>query len=686
MSNKLENSYWIELIAFDKDNIKGTVEDFIDRQRGRVDAIYLLLTGWDCCYFYDGLDTEYVLSRNTCSYGGHQFSNEREIQPWTNWNLKTLIDEFHANGVEVYMTVFAASMCKDWNGNIMNEKTLVKVSPEVCEFSTRANVNWGSAYFIKRFKDGTYLEDVFSEKIKRPLLEYGFDGLHIADGVGHPRTRIACGDFSDDMVDQFCSRTGIKLPEKYPMVCGTNKKLLMSRFMYIIQNLRYEWTVFVSERYGEWMKKLVDAIHSIGKKTTMNNCWTCSPMEALYRYGIDYRLLAESGIDKIMKEDANSVAIQCWAGLEMETSDKTRWNSQYRFMEKQRALKACCPDIPMVNMTSIHDTQEQWDIINNAPNEYRSAIARRSISLIWKDGKLIPACEGSIFCLSDGIPKYQWDIIHNAIDYFELGQPVDTFGFTALYDDDIKAQVKEFISTRRPYAGLIHNEFSYYGLPITAMADSKEILRSTGPLLICSDSVRDEKLKNYLENCTDRLIVTAGYKSLERKPSATFTCGKFAVKVYNGKQSVNKKYGGYKEVSLYFDDPVRCFYPENPRHHQINERVYKDAIQYINNQGQIPYLLRPYALINAKGKHSYAGDLQKGATNLYLFKMDENHYRMVAINRENKFNQPIVKMPFAIKDAKIVGKPEWAKPTIRGEDILIFRVNNRSSEIVDIIV
>ncbi|MBO5067052.1 MAG: hypothetical protein J6C62_01450, partial [Clostridia bacterium] len=81
-----------------------------------------------------------------------------------------------------------------------------------------------------------------------------------------------------------------------------------------------------------------------------------------------------------------------------------------------------------------------------------------------------------------------------------------------------------------------------------------------------------------------------------------------------------------------------------------------------------------------------AGDLKKGNTNLYLFKLGENHYRMVAINRENIFNQPIVKMPFKIKDAHVIGKPGWAKPTIKGEDILIFRVNNRSSEIVDITV
>ena len=682
----MENSYWIELIAFDKDDIEKTVDDFIDRQRGRVDAIYILMTGWDCCYFYDGLEKEYVLSPNVCSYGGHKYSNERDIQPWTNFNLKKLIDVFHARGVEVYMSLFANAYCKDWDGNIIDEKTLYRASPEVCEFSVRANVNWGSALFIKRFKDGRYLEDEFSERIKRPLVEYGFDGLHIADGMGHPRARLACGDYTDDLVEQFCSRTGVKLPEEYPMVCGANKKLLRSRFKYIINNLRYEWTMFYAERFGEWVSKLVAAVHSVGKKTTMNNCWTCSPFEALFRYGIDYNLLAKSGVDKIMKEDANSNAIQCWYGLEMELSEQSRWNMHYRLMEKQRALKACCPDIPMVNMTSVHDTYEQWDIINNAPNEYRSSVARRSVSFIWRNGELVPSCEGSIFCLSDGVPKYQWDIIHDVVDNFDFGRPVGTVGFTALYDDDIKAQLKEFITTRRPYAGLIHNEFSYYGLPVTAMADGKEILKSVGPLLICTDSVRDETLKNYLENCKDRLIVCAGYKTLDRKPNASFSCGGFSVKIYNAKGSADKRYAGYKKASLYFDDPVRCFYPENPRTDKINPRVYKDAIDFINAEGRIPYLLKPCDLKNPQGKPVYAGNLKKGATNLYLYKMDEKVYRLIAINRENIFNQPIVKLPFKVKDAKTIGKPEWAKPTVEGDDILMFRVNNRSAELLEIVI
>ena len=228
-NKKLENSYWIELIGFDKYDIEGSIDNFIDRNRGRVDAIYLLLTSWDVCYFYDGLDKEYTLSRNTCSYGGHQYSDEREIQPWTNWELKKLIDIFHARGIEVYLTVFAGSKCTGWDGKLIEEKTLVKVAPEVCEFSVRNYANWGSAFFIKRFKDGSYLEDVFSERVKRPLIEYGFDGLHIADGVGHPRTRIACGDFTDDMVDQFVTRTGIKLPDDIPLVCKMNKKLLQKR-------------------------------------------------------------------------------------------------------------------------------------------------------------------------------------------------------------------------------------------------------------------------------------------------------------------------------------------------------------------------------------------------------------------------------------------------------------------------
>lgn len=686
MKNKIENSYWIELIAFDKDNIKGTVEDFIDRQRGKVDSIYLLLTSWDVCYFYDGLETEYVLSRNTCSYGGHQYSDEREIQPWTNWNLKTLIDVFHEHGVEVYLTVFANNSAVGWDGNVIKEKTLFEVAPEVCEFSVRMNLNWGSAHFIKRFKDGTYLEDAFTEKVQRPLIEYGFDGLHLADGTCHNRQRLIVGDYTDDLVDQFVTRTGIKLPAEYPLVCGTNKKLLQKRFKYIITNLRYEWAVFVSERFGEWTKKIVSAMHKIGKKVTMNNCWSLSPVEALFRFGIDYKLLAEAGIDKIMYEDGNSVAIQCWFGNEMELVEQSRWNTQYRFMEKQRSLKAYCPEISQVNMTSVHDTNEQWDIINNAPNEYRTAIARRSISYIWQEGKLIPCCDGSIFCLSDCIPKEQWDLIHKVVDNFDIGQPIASLGFTALFDDDIKSQVKDFIETRRPHAEHIHNDLQYHGLPITALADKKEILKSNGPILACAEGVRTAELKEYFEK-TDRLLVIVGHKDvLSRKANATFKCGDFMLKVYNANGNVNKEYAGYVKASTYFDDPVRGNWPEESRHHKVNERLYKDAIAYINVQGQIPYLLRPYDIVNAKGQHSYAGDLKKGNTNLYLFKLGENHYRMVAINRENIFNQPIVKMPFKIKDAHVIGKPGWAKPTIKGEDILIFRVNNRSSEIVDITV
>jgi hypothetical protein len=264
--------------------------------------------------------------------------------------------------------------------------------------------------------------------------------------------------------------------------------------------------------------------------------------------------------------------------MEMEYSEQTRWNMQYRLMEKQRSMKAYCPEIPQVNMTSVHDTNEQWDIINNAPNEYRSAIARRSIAYIWQDGKLVPSCEGSIFCLSDCITKEQWDLIHKAVDNFEVGKPIESLGFTCLFDSDIKAQLKEFINTRRPYTDLIHNDFQYHGLPLTAMADAKEIVKSNGPLLICSDSIRTAELKDYLEK-TDRLLVLAGHKdALSRKANATFKCGDFMVKVYNSKGNVNKEYGGYKKVSLYFDDPVACFYPENPRHNTINERLYRDVI------------------------------------------------------------------------------------------------------------
>ncbi len=681
----VQNNYWIDLIGFDVNDKEKTVDDFIALNRGRVDGIYLLIGNTDFALAFKGMDTEYNLKPGECSYGAHKYSDEREIQVWTNYDLRELVKIFHDRNIVVYFTL----MGRPYNdvsedGNFYaNHKYLDSVS-------TQTGLAWKNYNLAKRFKDGSYFHDFFAKKIKEVLLAYDFDGFHIADGLSHTKQRIVNWDFGDDLVEQFLTRTGIKLPEKYLLRADGNKKALQERYRYIIANLRYEWTIFVSERYGEALTAIMKEIKSVGKGILLNNANTCSPFESLYAYGVDYRLYAQGGVDKIMFEDACATAILGWRNNEIELDDETRWNFHFRLMEKQGAIKACVPNVEMINMTSIHDVNEHWDIIQEVPNEYKSAIARRSNNFVWKSGKLLRVTEGSSFCLSDGLSQHTWDYIHDNIDMFDIGNPDGALGFTALYDQDLHAQLKEFISTRRHNAGYNNYKFTINGLSVVARASAEEIPNTSGPLFITAEAVRSKELKDYL-NTTDRYIIVAGYvKVIDKIPSAQFICGDYSVRIYNAdKKADTKVYSGYKTVSTHYQDPVNCHWPVLPRMDKINKQLFIDASDFAMRTSGVPYGISPTELKNAKGKRSYPMSYKKGDYKIFTFKTGKNRYSMMVQNSEHFKVHPFIKFPFEIKKVRIVGMPEWATPDLNGKSLwstptmrgeyLSFAVNPRSS-------
>ncbi len=671
----LEQNYWLDLIAFDKDNIKGSVDQFIENVNGKIDSFYLHMVNCDFVAGFPGMDREYILHERDCA--GFPKGEERARQQWTNYDLKNLIDYCHEKNIEVYYTIGGGTH----PGNAYDFK---KDHPELVAFSTRIAKHWGSYHFAKRLNDGRYFEDVLSAKLKEFMLAFGFDGIHLADVLTFPHMRVVNGDFTDDLVEQFVSRTGIKLPFN---VTGTTIKEQQARYRYIINNLRYEWTRFQADRYGEFISKMIKAAHDIGKKTCLVNAWTCSPFEAFYRFGVDYRKYAEGGADKWMFEDAIGVTISSWRNNEFEITEDTRWNWNWRLMEKQGALKCCTMGMHMVNMTSIHDTNEQWNLIDNAPNEFRTNVAKRSVVYVWKGGKLVPSCEGSMYCLSDGVNKESWEKIHNVIDNFNVGEPIEALGFTALYDDDLDGQVKEFISTRRHNAPYVNYRFLRAGFPITARATKEELALSRGPLLVTAESVRDDNVKTYLEN-TDRLLVIAGYKTvLDKAPNAEFKCGDFTVKIYNSKNKKAKKsYNGYKKAALNYQDPVNAHWPMLPRMDTINDNLFTDVLDFVNKEDVMPYGLMPYMLKDAKGKSIYPKTYKKGNYKIFTYKMSESHYRMLVVNNDSWFAHPIIKLPFKAKSVVMIGKGSWSPSPLRPDGLIMLKLNNRSSELLDIYV
>lgn len=688
---KLENNYWIDLIGFDVNDKEYTVNRFIEINRGRVDGIYLLIGNPDFALAFKGMDTEYDLKPAECAYGAHKYSDERERQVWTNYDLKELVEIFHKKNIEVYIT-----LCGTAREDVGVIGEFLRENAYLDSVSSQTGLAWNNYNFAKRMKDGSYFHDFFAKKVKDVVVAYNFDGFHIMDGASHTKQRIVNWDFGDDLVDQFLSRTGIKLPEQFSLKADNNRKELVKRFRYIIENLRYEWTLFVAERYGEFLTVLMKELRSAGKGILLNNANTCSPFESLFSYGVDYRLYAKGGVDRIMFEDANALAILGWRNNEMEIDDQTRWNYHFRLMEKQGAIKACCPDVSITNMTSIHDVNEHWNIIDEVPNEYKGAIARRSSNFIWKDGKFVRVCDGSVFCLSDGLSMHTWDYIHNCIDMFDLGEVQGAMGFTALYDDDLNAQLKEFINTRRHNAGYNNYKFNLHGLSIVARASGKEIPQSTGPLFITAEAVRTDELKDYL-NKTDRYMIVVGYRAIIDKPAcAEFVCGEYSVRIYNSPVKAEKRvYSGYKAVSTSYQDPFNCHWPALPRMDKINKNMFFDAVDFAMRSAGIPYGVKPCEIKNAKGKRAYPMNFKKGDYKIFTFKTGDNKYSMIVQNSEHFKVHPFIKLPFEFKIVKIAGMPEWATlnrnsnnlalwatPSMRGE-YLSFAVNPRSTVRID---
>ncbi len=678
LANGLEYAYWVDLIAFDVDQKEQSVQKFITNCNGRVHSIYVHIANTDFVAAYRGMNTEYALYPRDCSCFAH--SEERSRQIWTNYDFKKLIAILHANNVEVYLTL---------TGNPSSgtecPTDFAKDHPYLKSFSTIDNCYAYGYNFAKRLKDGSFFEDHMAKKAREVMRDYGFDGLHISDIVTFPAVTIENGDYGDDLVEQFVIKSGITLPPQFP-ITNTTKKDRLARRHYIISNLRYEWSLFIAQRYGEFIKKLIGAVHAEGKKACLVNAWTSSPFEALYRFGIDYRQYCQAGADKYMFEDAIGVNLTDWANDMFQQSELECKNWNWRLMEKQGALKCCVSQIPVLNMTSLHDTNEQWDVIENAPNELRSDIARRSIVFYWKNGKLIPSCEGSIFCLADNIDQHTWAKVHGMIDQFHIQSPMEAVGFTALYDEDLYAELKEFISTRRHNAGYINYRFLTHNLPITARATPEELPASRGPLLITAEAIRTEELKRYLEQ-THRFMIVAGYNNpLHKKPSAVFTCGEFSVWIYHAIHNQPAKfYSGYSGVSLDYRDPEQAWWPVMPRMDKISDKLFADVVQFVNQEGLMPYGVRPCDITDGNGNPLYSRKYEKGNYNIFTYQTEEKKYLMLVINNDHHFNHPFIRFHKPIKQLRFMGTPDWYKPAMM-DGCIYFKLNNRSCELVEVTV
>lgn len=467
---------WVELTGFDRESPDLGVSAYLDRAGFVPDAVLLLLFNPDFVHTHDGLEEDAPLPFDCCSYAGHPRGYERESQPWTRHELRRLVQELQARGIEVAVSVFDGFVTDEWIGKHSELLTMTRSGNRI-----RSICPW------KRFADGAFYEHYFARKLGEVLSDYGFDGYHLADGYCHPRLTLYEADYSDDMVGQFLGARGIQLPAGFAAQTGDEPDGVRARADWIWRNARIEWIRFHTERISEFCRTVVAAVHDRGRWVVANNALTREPFQAMYRYGVDYQRMVGAGLDGLVLETvAPGVAIGGEGGRPGQ--------KHYDFLAMVLLTSSCVRDIPLRCLNNTHDANEQWDVLEHGPTLLEREVYCNSNLYRWRaDGSLQRCSSGPVVCLGDGIEPHQWERLR---EWWERGfgsTPRRVVGATVVWSDAAHArQLEDYIATRRWSTHKLLYELLAHGAPIHCVADVGAVGAVLGPLVVLNSHLFPE--------------------------------------------------------------------------------------------------------------------------------------------------------------------------------------------------
>ena len=448
----MERWYWVELIGFDNTLPDFGVADYLSRNQSTT-GVSLLFAHIDFLFEQDKEE----LSPNACSYAGHEYNKERRRQNWTKTQLRGLIKELQSHSVKVFFS------CFDISASITDEKWLCY---------GRNGVPRRCVYVIKSLGERT-VGDAVIERFRAVIDEYGFDGLHLADGLSSNRVSIENGDFSVPL----CRESGICVPKQ---LMGEDTESYFFRREWILKNKRFEWIKFLADKWAEFYEKLYAAID---KPIMFNNAWTRGPFEALYRYGIDYgRCQAWRAFAVMIEENSATRAITApedEGGVEFPLSHRDRFPYEYSIMQQQ--IKLHTNGSKQISLMPISDTMEQWDALRHCPTELARSIVRRYNNFVWRNGDFVPCCDAPLYCLADAVPAEDWRWLAKQESY--RLPPVDFVeGFVGVYNPDaLYTDVEQFCKKKHYFGASLAEELACAGLNVgaqVALADVAEFDRA----------------------------------------------------------------------------------------------------------------------------------------------------------------------------------------------------------------
>ena len=498
-----ERWIWTELIGFDNRDDDLGVGAYIEGAGFVPTGICLLLTSPDFILSHEDASGETQLPPDFCSRDGHEFNPHRQRQVWTNHQLKALIDKLHERGVQVFLTVFTRFYQNAFHHEWVSDHR------EVCMVFRRHG--WTSAInSLSRLDDGSYYEDYFVAKLVQTLNYYGFDGWQGADGYGPLNGPLYEVSFSDDMVAQFAESTSLALPQVVTGECVHDTEKLEQRAAWIWRHARHDWITFYADRWAAFWRKMVDALHVAGKRAFINSSWGRAPFEALYRYGIDYRKIVDTGVDGIIVE---TVA----AGLSMDprpgAADETR---HYDFLSMLMLMKAYVPEARLIFLHNAHDTVEEWDAIRHAPTVLeREIYSLANVFHTRADNSLTPCADGFLLCLGDGLDQDHWNWLRERWELAFSQVPRRVLGATLLWSDAaMHRQVDDFTHTRTWPVHRLLLHLMTLGAPVQSAVRIEDLAGAQGAILALNPHLLpDDELQALLSYQGGKVIAIGRHDS-----------------------------------------------------------------------------------------------------------------------------------------------------------------------------
>ena len=465
---------WMQLTGFDREQPDCGAALYIERTGFIPESINALVFHSDIVHLHRGMTTEYVLFPDICSYYASPKNTERDSQPWTNHNLRTLARGLRKTGTNLYASIMGMTLDNAFH------KEWIYDHPEIMYESRERAIGIN---VLKRFINGTFYEDFFIDKLCVMLTDYEFDGIQLADAFCPMNGVRYEGDFSSDMVEQFAAYSGIKTPDFILETLGDNSvKSKTARGDWLWHNYRSLWIRFYAWRWEQFFIKLCSRLHAIGKKVIILGHYCTDPFETLYCLGMDLKSVVRAGVDYIMPNILPTSVYMGWG------VSGVKWPYYFhRYMSIAPLTVAYVPDGHFLGMQFLHDTSEEIDLLHHAPCKLeRDLYTMTMYQLIEQNGSR-PCMEGLMLCQGDGLSKYDWNWIAERIQIATSLSSTDAVGPVILWSDhEYYNMLDTYIKTRRWTTHKFVYEIFKCGVPCGSVlrCDQLANVGYTGPLFI----------------------------------------------------------------------------------------------------------------------------------------------------------------------------------------------------------